>query len=79
MKKLLLFGAAFSAAYIFGGAAIAQVYMAQADWADPYYRVGPPMSRPLMMCRKLCASDLSPCDPIYFKTADGRCAGILNR
>ena len=27
-------------------------------------------------CPKMCARDFSPCDPIYFKTADGRCAGI---
>jgi hypothetical protein len=24
-------------------------------------------------CVKMCASDNLPCDPIYFKTADGRC------
>jgi hypothetical protein len=30
-------------------------------------------------CQKLCANDFSPCDPIYFKTEDGRCAGIFTR
>lgn len=30
-------------------------------------------------CQKLCANDFSPCDPIYFKTEDGRCAGIPTR
>jgi hypothetical protein len=30
-------------------------------------------------CEKLCANDSSPCDPIYFKTEDGRCAGIFTR
>ena len=27
-------------------------------------------------CAKMCPQDFSPCDPIYFKTADGRCAGV---
>lgn len=25
-------------------------------------------------CRRLCVEDESPCDPVHFKTADGRCA-----
>jgi hypothetical protein len=25
------------------------------------------------VCRKLCAFDRLPCDPLYFKLADGRC------
>jgi hypothetical protein len=79
MGKAFFLGAAFLAASLVGGAASAQVFMAQADWSDPYYREGPPMGRPLMMCQKMCARDFSPCDPIYFKTADGRCSGILNR
>ena len=26
-------------------------------------------------CVPTCADDASPCDPVYFKRADGRCAG----
>lgn len=31
---------------------------------------------PTQICQKMCAEDFSPCDPTYFKVADGRCAGI---
>lgn len=31
---------------------------------------------PARACRKMCAADLSPCDPVYFKTEDGRCDGV---
>lgn len=27
-------------------------------------------------CRPLCSTDTSPCDPMEFKRADGRCAGV---
>lgn len=27
-------------------------------------------------CPKLCRGDMTPCDPIYMKEADGRCDGI---
>jgi hypothetical protein len=30
------------------------------------------------VCTKLCAADMSPCDPIYMKEADGRCDGITS-
>jgi len=30
-------------------------------------------------CRPLCPNDFSPCDPIYFKTEDGRCDGVMLR
>jgi hypothetical protein len=35
-----------------------------------------PPPRPARVCRKMCADDFSPCDPIYFKTEDGRCDGV---
>ena len=35
-----------------------------------------PPPRPARVCQKLCANDFSPCDPIYFKTEDGRCDGL---
>lgn len=41
------------------------------EWSDE----APPPSRG-RVCRKMCANDFSPCDPIYFKTEDGRCDGI---
>ncbi|WP_036258944.1 hypothetical protein [Methylocapsa aurea] len=34
---------------------------------------GPPYNP---KCEPLCPNDFSPCDPIYFKTEDGRCDGI---
>lgn len=32
---------------------------------------------PTQVCQKMCPNDFAPCDPLYFKTADGRCAGIM--
>lgn len=40
------------------------------EWDDQ------PPPRPARVCRKMCANDFSPCDPIYFKTEDGRCDGL---
>jgi hypothetical protein len=34
---------------------------------------------PNSSCRPLCPNDFSPCDPIYFKTEDGRCDGVMLR
>jgi hypothetical protein len=28
-------------------------------------------------CTRMCPADFSPCDPLYFKIADGRCSGTL--
>ncbi|MBI1867069.1 MAG: hypothetical protein HYS06_02020 [Methylocystis sp.] len=56
--------------------------MAQAGHRHRYYRhyVQPhAYAVPALACRAMCPQDLSPCDPIYFKTADGRCAGIRTR
>ena len=41
----------------------------------PQYSAQPfaPYPQPRPACLKLCARDRQPCDPIYFKTADGRC------
>ena len=35
-------------------------------------RVAPPQAL-REACVKLCPQDSSPCDPVYFKTADNRC------
>jgi hypothetical protein len=43
----------------------------QRQYSEPSARVVP-----AQVCRKMCPEDLSPCDPTYFKVADGRCAGI---
>jgi hypothetical protein len=43
---------------------------------DPEDGSDEPPPRPARVCRKMCANDFSPCDPIYFKTEDGRCDGI---
>jgi hypothetical protein len=79
MRKSTIIGGALLTASLIGGAAVAQVYVGPADWSDPYYRSGPPVARPAMYCQKMCPRDFSPCDPIYFKTADGRCSGIPSR
>lgn len=34
---------------------------------------------PAQACQRLCPMDPSPCDPIQFKVADGRCSGMLTR
>ena len=31
---------------------------------------------PVQFCEKMCPQDFAPCDPIYFKTADSRCAQV---
>jgi len=31
---------------------------------------------PVQFCEKMCPEDFAPCDPIYFKTADSRCAQV---
>ena len=36
-------------------------------------RVAPPPQALREACVKLCPQDSSPCDPVYFKTADNRC------
>ena len=36
------------------------------------HRYGPPPSYE-RVCIKMCPQDSLPCDPIYFKVADGRC------
>ena len=30
-------------------------------------------AEPRRVCQRLCRNDTNPCDPLYFKTADGRC------
>jgi len=40
------------------------------EWDDQ------PPARLARICKKMCANDFSPCDPIYFKTEDGRCDGL---
>lgn len=44
----------------------------QRQYEGPYTYVVP-----TQVCQKMCPQDFSPCDPIYFKVADGRCAGIM--
>jgi hypothetical protein len=76
MKKVRYFSMALAAAFLVGATPQA---LAQAAWGEEFYRKSPPMAHQAESCQKMCARDLSPCDPIYFKTADGRCAGILSR
>lgn len=30
------------------------------------------------ICERICPSDSSPCDPLNFKIADGRCRGVMS-
>jgi hypothetical protein len=72
-----LFVLTFSAALIglIGAAAEARVRRQhQNDDPEPMYS-----GRNVVVCQKMCPQDFSPCDPLYFKTADGRCAGIRTR
>ena len=40
------------------------------SYADPYWgRQGS------LICRRWCLEDRTPCDPVHYKDADGRCAG----
>lgn len=34
---------------------------------------------PAPACQPMCSQDFAPCDPLPFKLADGRCAGIVTR
>jgi hypothetical protein len=74
----------------FAGAPLAQAQMLQVQFfGEPESNPVPPPPgvdagewddeappRPARVCQKLCANDYSPCDPIYFKTEDGRCDGL---
>jgi hypothetical protein len=78
--RIALLAAALTAALLFGPA------QAQLSWqpGEPAAVPYPPgvnwgaatRSQPKPACRPMCDNDFSPCDPIYFKTEDGRCAGI---
>src|SRR4051812_36110922 len=75
VRTLLALGAAFSA---FTSVAAAQpVYVEQRPLryerpAPPPY--GAPGQFEPAFCQRWCPADSSPCDPPYFKTADGRCS-----
>jgi len=65
--------AAFLGLVLMAGPAAAQYYYPPpviGDAADPYY--GQQGDR---ICRRMCREDRSPCDPVHWKTADGRCSG----
>jgi hypothetical protein len=40
------------------------------SYADPYWG-----KQGAFICRRWCLDDRTPCDPVHFKDADGRCAG----
>ena len=63
-------------------AAIAASIFSAAPASAQYYHYGRPAyaapdyyapARGEFVCRKLCPSDVTPCDPPEFKRADGRC------
>lgn len=70
--------------YLIAGAAVAAAFAtpASAQRGRYYYYDEPayaPYSRAApapRYCQRLCDRDFSPCDPIQFKLADGRCAGV---
>lgn len=81
MIKILVLGAAMAT---LASAAVAQpIYVERG--APMYYAegYGPPAYAPAYgrggLCQRWCPEDASPCDPPYFKIADGRCRPTLNR
>ena len=90
MLKLMILLALLAVAGIEGPPLNAQMlpiqFFAQPDEPDPVppppgvdpegWSDEAPPPRPARVCKKMCANDFSPCDPIYFKTEDGRCDGI---
>ncbi len=50
-------------------------YYDEPVYGAPYYRSAPAPR----YCQRLCEYDRSPCDPIQFKVADGRCSGVYTR
>lgn len=63
-------------------AALAQpVYVERQVVYGPGYGAPPPYARvygpPPAMCQRWCPEDASPCDPVQFKIADGRCRPAL--
>jgi hypothetical protein len=66
---------AATAALIFGPAtAEAKRHHRYAPPPPVAYTVIP--EEPVHICQRWCDRDMSPCDPPYFKVADGRCASI---
>ncbi len=52
-------------------------YVPPPPWSGPGEWIEDPAPPPPQrVCKKLCANDFSPCDPLYFKTEDGRCDGL---
>jgi hypothetical protein len=59
-------------------AAMAQTRLHRySDEYDP--RIRAPYSEGVIYCVPQCREDLNPCDPLYFKRADGRCSGDNRR
>ena len=48
--------------------------LATPSLGDAATRRPPPPQPDPAACIKLCPQDRSPCDPVYFKTADNRCS-----
>jgi hypothetical protein len=78
-KKSII--AIFGLALMTGAACVAEAQAARPyhyrHHADYFMSEGRSIYAPV--CAPLCARDLTPCDPTYFKLADGRCAGIESR
>ncbi|HEY8063793.1 MAG TPA: hypothetical protein VIF40_03590 [Methylosinus sp.] len=59
---------------------LAVALLASAEAAERRPRQPPPAESvvvaPAQFCEKMCPEDFAPCDPIYFKTADSRCAQV---
>jgi hypothetical protein len=78
--RIALLASALTGALLWGPAR-AQPFLQPGEPAAIPYPPGVPWGaqtsyRPKPACRPMCENDFSPCDPIYFKTEDGRCAGI---
>jgi hypothetical protein len=58
-------------------AATAQIRFYHNDQYDARYRA--PYAEDGYYCVPQCREDFSPCDPLYYKRADGRCSGDNKR
>jgi len=68
MRRGIVF--AFALAAALGAAQAVESRARQPQPAEAY------VVAPVQYCAKLCPEDFAPCDPVYFKTADARCAQV---
>jgi hypothetical protein len=73
----LMFAAACASAFLTPAAMAQSRIHRDDDQYEKRYRI--PYHEEENYCIPQCPQDLSPCDPLYFKRADGRCSGDNRR